>query len=38
MERALVDLGIEWEEGMSYRVRSDRIVIIEGPVGLKRTW
>ena len=38
MERALVDLGIDWEDVMSYQVHDDRIVIVEGPVGFKRTW
>ena len=38
IERALVDLGIDWEDVMSYRVHDDRIVIVEGPVGFKRTW
>jgi len=36
--RALVDLGIDWEDLMSYQVHSDRVVIVEGPVGFKRTW
>jgi hypothetical protein len=34
----MVDLGMEWEDVMSYRVHIDRIVVIEGPVGFKRTW
>ena len=38
IERALVDLGIDWEDVMSYQVHDDRIVIVEGPVGFKRTW
>ena len=38
IERALVDLGIDWEDVMSYQVHDDRIVIVEGPVGYKRTW
>jgi len=33
-----VDLGIEWKNVMAFRVHSDRVVIIEGPVGFKRTW
>ena len=36
--RALADLGIEWEDVMAFGVHSDRVVIIEGPVGFKRTW
>jgi hypothetical protein len=36
--RALVDLGIEPENVMSFRVYPDRVVIIEGPVGFKRVW
>ena len=38
MEQALADLGIEWKDVMAFRVHSDRVVIIEGPVGFKRTW
>jgi hypothetical protein len=38
VERALVELGIEWEDVMAFGVHSDRVVIIEGPVGYKRTW
>ena len=38
IERALVHLGIEWDDVMSYQVHDDRIVIVEGPVGFKRTW
>ena len=38
IERALVDLGIEWEDVMSYQVHDDRIVIVEGPVGYKRVY
>ena len=38
IERALVDLGIGWEDVMSYQVHDDRIVIVEGPVGFKRTY
>ena len=33
-----VELGIEWKDVMAFRVHSDRVVIIEGPVGYKRTW
>ena len=29
---------IDWDEVMSYQVHDDRIVIVEGPVGFKRTW
>ena len=36
--RALADLGIEWKDVMAFGVHSDRIVVIEGPVGFKRTW
>ena len=38
VERALVDLGIDWQDVMSYQVHDDRIVIVEGPAGFKRTW
>jgi len=38
VERALEDLGIEWKNVMALGVHSDRVVIIEGPVGYKRTW
>jgi len=38
IERALVDLGIDWEDVMSYQVHDDRIVILEGPVGYKRVY
>ena len=38
VERAVADLGIDWEDVMSYQVHDDRIVIVEGPVGFKRTW
>ena len=38
MERALADLGIEWKDVMAFRVHGDRVVIIEGPVGYKRTY
>jgi len=38
VEQALADLGIEWKDVMAFRVHSDRVVIIEGPVGFKRTW
>ena len=31
-------LGIEWNDVMAFGVHSDRVVIIEGPVGFKRTW
>ena len=37
-KRALADLGIEWKNVMAFGVHSDRVVIIEGPVGFKRTW
>jgi len=36
--RALAELGIEWKNVMAFGVHSDRVVIIEGPVGFKRTW
>jgi len=36
--RALANLGIEWKDVMAFGVHSDRIVIVEGPVGFKRTW
>jgi hypothetical protein len=38
VERALAELGIEWKNVMAFGVHSDRVVIIEGPVGYKRTW
>jgi len=38
IERALAELGIEWKNVMAFGLHSDRIVIIEGPVGYKRTW
>jgi hypothetical protein len=37
-KRALGELGIEWKDVMAFGVHSDRIVIIEGPAGFKRTW
>jgi hypothetical protein len=33
-----VELGIEWKNVMAFGLYSDRVVIIEGPVGYKRTW
>jgi hypothetical protein len=33
-----VELGIEWKNVMAFRVHSDRVVIIEGPGGYKRTY
>ena len=30
--------GIWWDDVMSYQVHDDRIVIVESPVGFKRTW
>ena len=38
LKRAMKDLGIDWEDVMSHQVYDDRIVIVEGPVGYKRTW
>jgi len=38
VERALAELGIEWEDVMAFGVHSDRVVIIEGPVGYKRVY
>ena len=38
VERALADLGIEWKNVMAFGVHSDRVVIIEGPVGYKRVY
>ena len=38
VERALVDLGIGWDDVMSYQVHDHRIVIVEGPVGYKRVY
>jgi hypothetical protein len=38
VERALAELGIEWKNVMAFGVHSDRVVIIEGPVGYERTW
>jgi len=38
VERALAELGIEWKDVMAFGVHSDRVVVIEGPVGYKRTW
>jgi hypothetical protein len=35
---ALRALGISRGDVMSYSVRGDRVVIIEGPVGYKRVW
>jgi hypothetical protein len=29
---------MEWKDLMAFRVHSDRLVIIEGRVGYKRTW
>jgi hypothetical protein len=29
---------MEWKDVMAFRVHSDRVVIIEVPVGFKRTW
>jgi hypothetical protein len=29
---------MEWKDVMAFRVHSERVVIIEGPVGFKRTW
>jgi hypothetical protein len=37
-ERALAELRIDWKNVMAFRVYSDRVVIIEGPVGYKRTY
>jgi hypothetical protein len=34
--KALAEPGIEWKNAMAFRVHSDRVVIIEGPVGYKR--
>jgi len=31
-------VGIEWKDVMAFGVHSDRVVIIEGPVGFKRTY
>jgi len=36
--RALAELGIEWKDVMALGVHSDRVVIIEGPVGYKRVY
>jgi len=30
--------GTEWKDVMTFGVHSDRVVVIEGPVGFKRTW
>ena len=38
VERALAELGIEWKDVMAFGVHSDRVVIIEGPVGYKRVY
>ena len=38
MEQALADLGIEWKDVMAFGVHSDRVMIIEGPVGYKRVY
>jgi hypothetical protein len=38
VERALADLGIEWKDVMALGVHSDRVVVIEGPVGYKRVY
>jgi hypothetical protein len=37
-QRGLAELGIEWKHVMASGVHSDPAVIIEGPVGFKRTW
>ena len=29
---------MEWKDVMAFGVHSDRVVVIEGPVGYKRTW
>jgi hypothetical protein len=29
---------MEWNEVMAFRAHSDRVAIIEAPVGYKRTW
>jgi hypothetical protein len=34
--RALAELGIQWKDVMALGVHSDRVLIIEGPVGYKR--
>ena len=38
VERAMAELGIEWKNVMAFGVHRDRVVVIEGPVGFKRTW
>jgi len=30
--------GIEWKDVMAFGVHSDRVVVIEGPVGYKRVY
>ena len=30
--------GTEWKDVMAFGVHSDGVVVIEGPVGYKRTW
>jgi hypothetical protein len=35
---ALEELGIEWKDVMAFGVHSDLVVVIEGPVGYKRTY
>ena len=38
LDMACRALQIEGEEVLSFRVYPDRVVIIEGPTGLKRVW
>jgi hypothetical protein len=36
--RVLAELGIESKNVMAFEVHSDRVLIIEGPVGYKRVY
>jgi len=38
LDRALSVLKIERDDVMSYRIGNDRVVVIQGPVGYKRTY
>jgi hypothetical protein len=38
VERALAELGMEWKNVIAFGLHSDRVLVIEGPVGHKRTY
>ena len=38
LDRALRALGIRREDVMAFKIYDDRVAVIEGPVGYKRTW